>query len=1139
MYNNIPRPHISKTLILFFILFTIIIMVGNYLYIISMKNENILHLHEQLSAISKLKVDQIKRWRNERLDEAKYIYNNNDFKLMVNSYYKNKVSKNLQITVKWLKTIKENREYSNIFLTDNRMKLIPLFGGNNSELLIKDKDIIERATLLKEIVLSDFHKDPDSDNIYLGIAVPLILAENGIDKTIGILLLRIDPSKILFPLIQSWPTPSKTAETLLIRRDGDEIVFLNELRHKKNTALEFHLPLNNDKLPAAMAVRGKTGIFEGIDYRGIEVVSDLNKIPGSDWFIVAKIDSSEINTDINEKALWILLFSCTLIVMIALSIYLISKQQQIQHIKKLLKLEQEKQALKIHFEYLVKYANDVIILFDEEFKIIEGNERAIKTYGYTKDEFIKLKAENLRAPKALENLQFDLKQIDSSTGYVFETLHITKDGKIFPVEVSSRLINIDSKKFYQSIIRDITERKNFENRIIKINRIYSVLSNINQSIVRIDNKQQLFDEVCKIAVNYGLLRMAWIGIIDKERKLVNPVSDFGHVEGYLNNIKITIDDQVAGINQVGSALNDGRHFLCNDIENNSYNIPWLNEAIKRGYKSLIILPLFLNKVLIGTFNLYADEKNFFDEEEIKLLEELAMDISYAIENFNKEEKRKEIEEALKESEEKYRHLFELESDALFLIDNETGNILEVNTSACNLYGYTREELLKMKNVDVSAQPDETRNSTISTLTKIPIRFHRKKDGTVFPVEINASRLTWQGRQVHMPAIRDITERLKAEIALKESQQMLRIILDTIPVRVFWKDLNLNYIGCNLSFAVDAGLKSTNEIIGKNDFELRWSDDAEKYRMDDFDVIKSGIPRYNYEEMQTTPDGNIMWLLTSKVPLHDTEGKIRGILGTYEEITKRKLAEQEIKKLNIELEKRVEVRTEQLQTVNKDLEAFSYSVSHDLRTPLRAIDGFTRILADEYINKLDGDGKDLLNNVIRNTVKMSQLIDDLLNFSRLGQKVLNNTEILMEELFNEVFNDIKDKDRKIEFKLAQLPCVYADRNLLKQVVINLLSNAIKFTRKKELSLIEVGGKIKSNENIFWVKDNGVGFDMKFSDKLFNVFQRLHSEAEFEGTGVGLAIVQRIINKHSGHIWAEGEPGIGATFYFSLPKENNLI
>ncbi|MBM4278483.1 MAG: HAMP domain-containing protein [Deltaproteobacteria bacterium] len=238
----------------------------------------------------------------------------------------------------------------------------------------------------------------------------------------------------------------------------------------------------------------------------------------------------------------------------------------------------------------------------------------------------------------------------------------------------------------------------------------------------------------------------------------------------------------------------------------------------------------------------------------------------------------------------------------------------------------------------------------------------------------------------------------------------------------------------------------------------------------------------------------------------------------------------------ELEQRVRDRTAQLEAANKELEAFSYSVSHDLRAPLRAIDGFSRVILEDYTDKLDDEGKRYLNIIGSNTKKMGQLIDDLLLFSRLGRQELRASGIDMGKLAKAVSEELKlaVPERKLKFTINTLIPAQGDQAMIRQVFVNLLSNAVKFTRPKENSVIEVGGSNEGDENIYYVKDNGVGFDMQYVNKLFGVFQRLHSSEEFEGTGVGLAIVQRIIHRHGGRVWVEGKVNGGATFYFTLPN-----
>jgi PAS domain S-box-containing protein len=319
--------------------------------------------------------------------------------------------------------------------------------------------------------------------------------------------------------------------------------------------------------------------------------------------------------------------------------------------------------------------------------------------------------------------------------------------------------------------------------------------------------------------------------------------------------------------------------------------------------------------------------------------------------------------------------------------------------------------------------------------------------------------------------------------------------------------------------------SREEIIGKLKFADLLTPASVQSFSENFPTFKARGWIRDLEFDMVRKDGSILPVLLSATAITDQQGRYLVSRSMITDLTDRKRAEQAIRKSQAQLE-----------AANKELEAFAYSVSHDLRAPLRAIDGFSRILAEEYQDRLDAEGLRLLAVVRTNTQKMDQLITDLLDLSRLTRNQMQFSRIDMTALASTIYQEIAvpETQQKFAFSVKSLPNAYGDAMLMRQVWSNLIANAIKYTLPSDKRIIEVGGYRESDTNVYYVKDSGVGFNQEYTHKLFGVFQRLHSADEFDGTGVGLAIVQRIIHRHGGSVWAEGQNNQGATFYFSLPS-----
>ncbi len=449
---------------------------------------------------------------------------------------------------------------------------------------------------------------------------------------------------------------------------------------------------------------------------------------------------------------------------------------------------------------------------------------------------------------------------------------------------------------------------------------------------------------------------------------------------------------------------------------------------------------------------------------------------------------------------------------------------------------------------VDELPDEERKifqgNNVKSIMSIPIFIESRFWGSLSIDSINEVR-QWSKDdesilRVAAESIGVALHRMSAISSLYENEQMLKFALDASGdgIWTFTIPDNQVYFSNELKKLV-----KFEHMSSENNFEF-WVDHVHpEDRSEALEAmdrhLKGEDPIFANEHRFLCGDGQYRWMLDrGKVLRWNKDGSPLQIFGTYSDIHLRKETEQKIIELNEQLEQKVEDRTKQLRESVMELESFSYSISHDLRAPVRAIDSFAKILADDEEQKLSDEGKRLLKTIRSNTARMGRMIDDLLQFSRASRAEIKKIHFDMNTLTAKVLDESLDgeKQRFFETVIHPLPAADGDPSLIRQVLVNLVNNAVKFTRGNEIASIEIGGSVKDGECIYFVKDNGVGFDMRYVDKLFGVFQRLHSASEFEGTGVGLAIVNRILQKHSGRIWVESVVSVGTTFYFSIPAEN---
>jgi PAS domain S-box-containing protein len=514
--------------------------------------------------------------------------------------------------------------------------------------------------------------------------------------------------------------------------------------------------------------------------------------------------------------------------------------------------------------------------------------------------------------------------------------------------------------------------------------------------------------------------------------------------------------------------------------------------------------------------------------------------------------RKRAEDELRQSEEKYRQLFETVSDAIIVFDGKTRRFIDVNEKACHLYGYSREEFLELKHNDISAEPDKSNASIEETLTGrrtlVPLRHHRKKDGTLFPAEISSSSFVLAGKKVLCGVVRDISQRIRTEEAIRQQLKFQQTLIDTIPTPIFYKNKDGRYLGCNYSFESYVGVRKV-DIIGKTVYDVAPRDLADIYRRADLDVFRELGPQ-QYETSVRYADGTLHDVLFVKGCFTDMEGKVAGLVGVMLDMTERKKSERELSKYRDHLEEVVGERTAELAESNERLKLeieeriqaeealkmFAYSVAHDLKSPTIGIHGLTRRLHKLYCNALDDTGRRYCDQILRASEHVAALVDKVNVFmvTKEAAPAFENTSI--DEVLRAIKNDfsVQLNVRGIEWVQPEGEVtIEADRLSLVRVFSNLVDNALKYGGER-LSKISIGHEETEDFHIFSVADDGKGLKGANLDRIFRMFQRENTSRGVEGAGLGLTIVKEIIEKHGGKVWAEPGPVKGVAFYLSISK-----
>ncbi|WCJ59785.1 PAS domain S-box protein [Fontisphaera persica] len=816
------------------------------------------------------------------------------------------------------------------------------------------------------------------------------------------------------------------------------------------------------------------------------------------------------------------------------------------------RLEQALQESERQYRELVENANCIILRWDHEGRITFINAYGERFFGYSRQELVGQNVVGTIVPES-ESTGRDLRSLMEAIIEAPEAFksnineNICRDGRRVWIEWSNRSVLNEKGRLKEvfSIGWDITARWLAEQSLKERHRQLSQLAEAARQLHRHLEVGAILRFLVETAVKLTGAVGGAAGMLQQERMVFT--------EYFLNGRWIPIDYQFpAGYGVSGHVMQIRQPYISADAVRDKHVIPEIQQAL--GFTTLVNIPIFSHEgQLLGCFEMHNKHGGqSFSSTDVELLQILAATAGIALRNaqlFQQAQRelaeREKAEAALRESEERYRALFERSSDAVFLCDFE-GRFLDANQSALDLMGYSREEIRELEfrhlltpdQLPVAFRSVQEIMATGRQETPTEYRL-RRKDGSEVIVETQAALIMKEGKPYAIQGIgRDITARRRAEQAEREARQFLQTILDTVPARVFWKDRQSRYLGCNVAFARDAQLSSPAEIVGKTDYELVWKEPAAAYQAVDQEVMATGQPKLRYELALTHPDKSQTWLIVSKTPLRDTHGNIIGVLGTYEDITELKRMEEAHARMQQQF-----LHAQKLESVGR----LAGGVAHDFNNMLQAILGNVELVLQE--GGLSGELRESLEEIRRSAERSAALTQQLLGFARrqtIAPRVVDlNEEIghLLKMLRRLIGEDIQ----MVWVPGSGVWPVRLDPGQLSQVLANLVVNARdaiggraggRITLETanvvlDATYVERHGEVVAGEYVLVaVSDNGVGMSAEVKEKVFEPF--FTTKELGKGTGLGLATVYGIMKQNRGHASVYSEEGQGATIKLYFPR-----
>ncbi|MGD8782443.1 MAG: PAS domain S-box protein [Ignavibacteria bacterium] len=1084
---NANKSYLSRKsdIFLFAVIITIIIIIAGYEYYKYEENIILSEKYNELKGIAALKTSNLSDWYQDEVQDAEFISDNPELSDLITNWISNRSSSIGADILNRFIAISHEHGYENILLAGKDGELLYSL---NSKVTSIDSVVSNRVkdVLSKEKVLATgLFKSKMDKKVGICFIAPIKDKQNNIT---AVVIFEIDPYDFLYPFIQRWPTVSKSAETIIVRKQGNKVLFLNELRHIKNTALKLSFNLSQKNIPAVMAVLGSENIFEGIDYRGVEVLSDIRPVPGTPWFMITKIDEDEIFSELDFRIGVVIIFIVMLISLLILTLIWVYNRRQIRIRGELYVKEKELRESHEEFKTALYSIGDGVIITDKRGNIKQMNPEAERLTGWKEREAIGRSLEevfNIITETTRNKVENPVKRVlleGVVVGRANHTLLISKGGKETPIADSGAPIKNENGKIIGVVLvfQDQTNERNIRNALIESKKRLleaQQIANIGNWHYDIKKKELYWsDQLYKIYENDPYVSDNLLEVILNS---IHP-DDKKRVEEYYNNSLVKHSPAVITHRLT---MKDGRiKFVEQRWETFFEN----NEKPVR---------------ILGT----VQDITAMKEAEIELLT-TQFSVDYA-------------------------------SVAIFWITEDAG-FDYVNELACTSLGYTRDELLKLKLWDIdpaysieawgksweSYTNRETEGVHIDTL-------HKRKDGTYFPVEVSSKHLFFENKEFHVCFVRDITKRKEAESALKESEERLRLALQATKQGIYDWDLRTDEVKVNPDYAYMLGYDPDEFTLTKQKWiDMLYQEDKNNTLKILSDYLEGRIKEYYVEFRLLTKAGNWKWILSiGEIVEKDEKGNPLRMLGTHTDITYRKKIEHDL----IEAKERAE-SSEKLKS------EFLAQMSHEIRSPIHIILSYVDIIKemlDDHIR--DEDLIESFESITLAGNRIIRTIDLILNMSdlQLGAFECNYKKVdlnhLLESLVREYIRPANNKNVKINFaNQADSNIIVTDEYALGQIFANLIDNAVKYTHSGEIN-VELSNN-GSDKFIVRVSDTGIGISPEYIPVLFAPFSQEEQgyTRKFDGNGLGLSLVKNYSDLLGAEIDVESKKNEGTTFTVTL-------